>query len=61
MPLCRACRAAPPCTLADEENDRVSVPTRGNQTHATELLGLNRNMLRKKIRDRDSQVVRKTG
>ena len=33
--------------------------TRGNQIRASELLGLNRNTLRKKIRDLDLQVVRK--
>ena len=33
--------------------------TRGNQIRASELLGLNRNTLRKKIRDLDLQVLRK--
>jgi two-component system nitrogen regulation response regulator GlnG len=32
--------------------------TRGNQIRAAQLLGLNRNTLRKKIRQLDIQVVR---
>ncbi|MGB1082106.1 MAG: helix-turn-helix domain-containing protein, partial [Alphaproteobacteria bacterium] len=32
--------------------------TRGNQIRAAEVLGLNRNTLRKKIRDLDIEVVR---
>jgi two-component system nitrogen regulation response regulator GlnG len=32
--------------------------TRGNQIRAADLLGVNRNTLRKKIRDLDIQVIR---
>jgi two-component system nitrogen regulation response regulator GlnG len=32
--------------------------TRGNQIRAADLLGLNRNTLRKKIRDLDIQIFR---
>jgi two-component system nitrogen regulation response regulator GlnG len=35
--------------------------TRGNQIRAADLLGVNRNTLRKKIRDLDIQVIRTGG
>jgi two-component system, NtrC family, nitrogen regulation response regulator GlnG len=35
--------------------------TRGNQIRAADLLGVNRNTLRKKIRDLDVRVIRSTG
>ena len=35
--------------------------TRGNQIRAADLLGLNRNTLRKKIHDLDIQVIRTSG
>ena len=35
--------------------------TRGNQIRAADLLGVNRNTLRKKIRDLDLQVIRTSG
>jgi two-component system nitrogen regulation response regulator GlnG len=35
--------------------------TRGNQIRAADLLGVNRNTLRKKIRDLDIRVIRTTG
>jgi two-component system, NtrC family, nitrogen regulation response regulator GlnG len=47
--------------LRDVEGPLVSaalVATRGNQIKAAELLGLNRNTLRKKIRDLDVRVMR---
>jgi two-component system nitrogen regulation response regulator GlnG len=37
------------------------VATRGNQIRAADLLGVNRNTLRKKIRDLDIQVIRSSG
>ncbi len=47
--------------LRDVEEPLISAAlaaTRGNQIKAAELLGLNRNTLRKKIRDLDIQVIR---
>ena len=35
--------------------------TRGNQIRAADLLGVNRNTLRKKIRDLDVRVIRSSG
>jgi two-component system nitrogen regulation response regulator GlnG len=35
--------------------------TRGNQIRAADLLGVNRNTLRKKIRDLEIQVIRTSG
>jgi two-component system nitrogen regulation response regulator GlnG len=35
--------------------------TRGNQIRAADLLGLNRNTLRKKVRDLDIRVIRTSG
>ena len=37
---------------------RILQATRGNQIRAAEMLGLNRNTLRKKIRDHDIQLIR---
>jgi two-component system nitrogen regulation response regulator GlnG len=56
----------PPAGLHDRILREVERPlieitlaaTRGNQIRAAELLGLNRNTLRKKIRDLDIQVIR---
>lgn len=39
----------------------AALATRGNQIRAADLLGLNRNTLRKKIRDLDIQVYRSGG
>lgn len=47
--------------LKDVEYPLISIvlaATRGNQIRAAELLGVNRNTLRKKIRDLDIQVIR---
>jgi two-component system nitrogen regulation response regulator GlnG len=59
-------RELPPGQLYDRVISQVERPlliaalaaTRGNQIRAAELLGLNRNTLRKKIRDLDIQVFR---
>ncbi len=59
-------RVLPPPGLYDRIIRQVEVPlisaalaaTRGNQIKAAELLGLNRNTLRARIRDLDIQVVR---
>ncbi|MEL6375073.1 MAG: nitrogen regulation protein NR(I) [Pseudomonadota bacterium] len=58
--------ALPPPGLYDRVLRQMELPlitaalaaTRGNQIKAAELLGLNRNTLRKKIRDLDIQVMR---
>ncbi len=50
--------------LREVEHPLLSVTlaaTRGNQIRAADLLGVNRNTLRKKIRDLDIQVFRTTG
>jgi two-component system nitrogen regulation response regulator GlnG len=47
--------------LRDVEEPLINaalVATRGNQIKAAELLGVNRNTLRKKIRDLDIQIMR---
>ena len=62
-------RDLPPPNLYDRVLAQVEKPlliaalaaTRGNQIRAAELLGLNRNTLRKKIRDLDIQVFRGAG
>ncbi len=59
-------KALPPANLYDRILHEVERPlllaaltaTRGNQIKAADLLGLNRNTLRKKIRDLDIQVFR---
>jgi two-component system nitrogen regulation response regulator GlnG len=59
-------RELPPAGLYDRILHHVERPllmaalaaTRGNQIRAAALLGLNRNTLRKKIRDLDIQVFR---
>jgi two-component system nitrogen regulation response regulator GlnG len=47
--------------LREIENPLISAAlasTRGNQIKAAELLGVNRNTLRKKIRELDIQIIR---
>ncbi len=47
--------------LRDVERPLISIclgATRGNQIRAAQLLGLNRNTLRKKIRDLELEVIR---
>jgi two-component system nitrogen regulation response regulator GlnG len=47
--------------LREVENPLISAAlasTRGNQIKAAELLGVNRNTLRKKIRELDIQIIR---
>jgi two-component system nitrogen regulation response regulator GlnG len=59
-------RELPPAGLYDRVIRQVEAPmltaalaaTRGNQIRAAELLGLNRNTLRSRIRDLDIQVIR---
>ncbi len=59
-------RELPPCGLYDRIIRQVEAPlltaaltaTRGNQIRAAELLGVNRNTLRTRIRDLDLKVVR---
>jgi two-component system nitrogen regulation response regulator GlnG len=61
--------ALPPPNLYDRILQEIERPlllaaltaTRGNQIKAADLLGLNRNTLRKKIRDLDIQVMRMPG
>ncbi|MEO1001047.1 MAG: helix-turn-helix domain-containing protein, partial [Pseudomonadota bacterium] len=58
--------ALPPAGLYDRILREVEMPlialalsaTRGNQVKAAELLGINRNTLRKKIRELDISVTR---
>jgi len=50
--------------LREMEHPLLSVTlaaTRGNQIRAADLLGVNRNTLRKKIRDLDIRIFRGTG
>jgi Fis family transcriptional regulator len=41
--------------------EAVMVRAKGNQSHAAEMLGINRNTLRVKLRDRQVKVVRGLG
>jgi two-component system nitrogen regulation response regulator GlnG len=62
-------RELPPPGLYDRVIRQVEIPlltaalaaTRGNQIRAAEMLGLNRNTLRSRIRDLDIQVIRTPG
>jgi two-component system nitrogen regulation response regulator GlnG len=62
-------RELPPFGLYNRILRKVEVPliaaalaaTRGNQIRAADLLGLNRNTLRKKIRDLGIKVIRTPG
>jgi DNA-binding NtrC family response regulator len=52
------CHLTPPLCATPSNRAAALAATRGNQIRAADLLGVNRNTLRKKIRDLDIQVVR---